>query len=385
MALILAWTLLFPIFSFLGCFSLCSASAEDNAFHFDTEESSAHGSQDNSLLRGQQQAVDFASWSHFAEKCQEGFYRTISGNCSPCHCNNNAYKCLDGSGICVDCQRNTTGDYCERCPEGYLGDVTRGAPSFCQPCPCPLPLVANFGVSCYRKNGVVRCKCKEHYAGSNCERCAPGYYGNPLVIGSTCKKCDCSGNSDPNLIVEDCDEVTGQCRNCMRSTTGFNCELCAPGYYGDARIARKCTACNCGGAPCDRQTGQCLGEPPMPAPVTDCPDISCDKCIWDLTDDISLAIQSIEESKEILLSISTGVAAHKDLHDLNATTFILKAKFSEKDNQSALQTTQVDDSANEMTKLLRKIDALDEKKNQGSSKGQQLQKETRETIKRATI
>lgn len=33
-------------------------------------------------------------------------------------------------------------------------------------------------------------------------------------------------------------------------------------------------ACNCGGAPCDRRTGQCLGEPPMPAPVTDCPDIS---------------------------------------------------------------------------------------------------------------
>ncbi|KAL7987832.1 hypothetical protein Chor_006751 [Crotalus horridus] len=299
----------------------------------------------------------------FLQKCQEGFFHTISGHCSPCYCNNNAYKCLDGSGICVDCQRNTTGDHCDRCPEGYLGDVTRGAPSFCQPCPCPLPLVANFGVSCYRKNGVVRCKCKEHYAGSNCE----------------------SGNSDPNLIVEDCDEVTGQCRNCMRNTTGFNCELCAPGYYGDARIAKKCTACNCGGAPCDRQTGQCLGEPPMPPPVTDCPDISCDKCIWDLTDDISLAVQSIEESKEILLSISTGVAAHRHLHNLNATTLILKAKFSEKNNHSALQTTQVDNAVNEMTEFLRKIDALDEKKNQESSKGQQLQKETMETIKRATI
>uniref|UniRef100_A0A8C5RHT5 Uncharacterized protein n=1 Tax=Laticauda laticaudata TaxID=8630 RepID=A0A8C5RHT5_LATLA len=57
MALIVAWTLLFPIFSFLGCFSLCSASTEDNAFHFDIEESSAYGSQDNSLLRGQQQAT----------------------------------------------------------------------------------------------------------------------------------------------------------------------------------------------------------------------------------------------------------------------------------------------------------------------------------------
>ncbi|XP_007432614.1 laminin subunit alpha-4 [Python bivittatus] len=385
MALILAWTLLFPIFSFLGRFSLSSASAEDNVFHFDTEESSAHGSQDNSLLTGQQQAVAFASWPRFAEKCQEGFFRTISGDCSLCHCNNNAYKCLDGSGVCVDCQRNTTGDHCEQCPEGYLSDVARGAPNFCQPCPCPLPLVANFGVSCYRKNGVVRCKCKEHYAGSNCERCAPGYYGSPLVIGSTCKKCDCSGNSDPNLIVEDCDEVTGQCRNCLRNTTGFNCELCAPGYYGDARIAKRCTACNCGGGPCDRRTGQCLGEPPMPAPVTDCPDISCDKCIWDLTDDISLAIQSTEESKEILLSISTGVAAHKHLHDLNATTFILKAKFSEKDNHSALQTSQIDDIASELTELLKKIDALDEKRNQESSKGLQLQKETMETINRATV
>lgn len=72
-------------------------------------------------------------------------------------------------------------------------------------------------------------------------RCAPGYYGNPLLIGSTCKKCDCSGNSDPNLIFEDCDEVTGQCRNCLRNTTGFNCERCSPGYYGDARFAKNCT------------------------------------------------------------------------------------------------------------------------------------------------
>ena len=74
----------------------------------------------------------------------------------------------------------------------------------------------------------------------NTFRCAPGYYGNPLLIGSTCKKCDCSGNSDPNLIFEDCDEITGQCRNCLRNTTGFKCERCAPGYYGDARTAKNC-------------------------------------------------------------------------------------------------------------------------------------------------
>ncbi|XP_053163539.1 laminin subunit alpha-4 isoform X2 [Hemicordylus capensis] len=318
------------------------------------------------------------------QKCQEGFYRTFAGACQPCSCNNNAYECLDGSGVCQNCQRNTTGDHCEKCPDGYLGDVTRGVPSFCQPCPCPLPLLANFAVSCYRKSGVVRCMCKENYAGANCERCAPGYYGNPLVIGSSCKKCDCSGNSDPNLIFEDCDEVTGQCRNCLRNTTGFNCELCAPGYYGDARRAKDCTACNCRGGPCDRRTGQCLAEPPMPPPGTDCPVISCDKCIWDLIDDINLAVQSIDESKATLQSISTGVAAHKHLNDLNSTFFLLKTQLSEKDNHSALRRSQTDNAESEMTELLKEINTLDEKRNQESSKGLLLQMETMATSDRAT-
>uniref|UniRef100_A0A672UXU1 Laminin subunit alpha 4 n=1 Tax=Strigops habroptila TaxID=2489341 RepID=A0A672UXU1_STRHB len=218
-----------------------------------------------------------------------------------------------------DCQRNTTGQHCEQCPDGFIGDVVRGVPTFCQPCPCPLPALANFAVSCYRKSGSVRCVCKENYAGPNCERCAPGYYGNPLLIGSTCKKCDCSGNSDPNLIFEDCDEVTGQCRNCLRNTTGFKCERCAPGYYGDARFAKNCTECNCGGRMCDSQTGECLADSPQVS-------TGCDKCIWDLTDDIRLAVLAIDESKSTLLSISTGVAAQKRLNDLNLTTTHLQVQ-----------------------------------------------------------
>uniref|UniRef100_A0A8B9RYI1 Laminin subunit alpha-4 n=1 Tax=Accipiter nisus TaxID=211598 RepID=A0A8B9RYI1_9AVES len=289
--------------------------------------------------------------------CQEGFYRTSSGKCSPCNCNGNANRCLDGSGICVDCQRNTTGQHCEQCPDGFIGDVVRGAPTFCQPCPCPLPALANFAVSCYRKSGSVRCVCKENYAGPNCERCAPGYYGNPLLIGSTCKKCDCSGNSDPNLIFEDCDEVTGQCRNCLSHTTGFKCERCAPGYYGDARFAKNCTECNCGGRMCDSQTGECLADSPELSTGTDCPTISCDKCIWDLTDDIRLAVLAIDESKSTLLSISTGVAAQKRLNDLNLTTTHLQ-----------VQTIMIFYFSG----------------NEASSKGLLVQKETMETNNRAT-
>ncbi|XP_074675396.1 laminin subunit alpha-4 isoform X1 [Strix aluco] len=384
MALIFAWPLVSPILFFLRCFSSSTASSEGGVFQFDIEGSSAVSMQEATVIRGQQQAVATGSWVPFAEGCQEGFYRTSSGKCSPCNCNGNANRCLDGSGICVDCQRNTTGQHCEQCPDGFIGDVVRGVPTFCQPCPCPLPALANFAVSCYRKSGGVRCVCKENYAGPNCERCAPGYYGNPLLIGSTCKKCDCSGNSDPNLIFEDCDEVTGQCRNCLRNTTGFKCERCAPGYYGDARFAKNCTECNCGGTMCDSQTGECLADSPEVSTGTDCPTISCDKCIWDLTDDIRLAVLAIDESKSTLLSISTGVAAQKRLNDLNLTTTHLQAAMSKKKNHAVLWTIQADDAADEMNDLLREAATLDEQGNEASSKGLLIQKETMETNNRAT-
>ncbi|RMC13109.1 hypothetical protein DUI87_10640 [Hirundo rustica rustica] len=245
----------------------------------------------------------------------------------------------------MDCQRNTTGQHCEQCPDGFIGDAVSGVPTFCQPCPCPLPALA-------KKSGSVRCVCKENYAGPNCERCAPGYYGNPLLIGSTCQKCDCNGNSDPNLIFEDCDEVTGQCRNCLHHTSGFQCERCAPGYYGDARFAKNCTG--------------------------------CDKCIWDLTDDIRLSVLTIDESKSTLLSISTGVAAQRRLNDLNLTTTHLQEAMSKKKNHAMLWTIQVDDVADEMNDLLREADTLDEQGNEASSKGRLVQRETTEINNRAS-
>ncbi|KAK2534799.1 Lama4 [Columba guinea] len=384
MALISAWPLVSPILFFLRCFSSSTASSGGGVFQFDIEGSSAVSAQEATVIRGQQQAVATGSWVPFAERCQEGFYRTSSGKCSPCNCNGNANRCLDGSGTCVDCQRNTTGEHCEQCPDGFIGDIVRGVPTFCQPCPCPLPALANFAVACYRKSGSVRCVCKENYAGPNCERCAPGYYGNPLLIGSTCKKCDCSGNSDPNLIFEDCDEVTGQCRNCLRNTTGFKCERCAPGYYGDARVAKNCTECNCGGRMCDSQTGECLADSPEVSSGTDCPTISCDKCIWDLTDDIRLAVLAIDESKSTLLSISTGVAAQKRLNDLNITATHLQAAMSEKKNNAVLWTIQVDDAEDEMNDFLREAAILDEQGNEASSRGLLIQRETTETNNRAT-
>ncbi|XP_043858988.1 laminin subunit alpha-4 [Dromiciops gliroides] len=375
MALISAWSYVFPILLFSGCISSSTAAVEGSAFQFDFEGSSAISRQDSADNR--EPSLAAGSRVLFAERCGLGFFHSVSGECLPCDCNGNSHECLDGSGFCVNCQQNTTGEHCEKCPDGYIGDVSRGAPRSCQPCPCPLPHMANFAVSCYRKSGVVRCICKEKYAGPNCERCAPGYYGNPLLIGSTCKKCDCSGNSDPNLIFEDCDEVTGQCRNCLRNTTGFKCERCAPGYYGDARIAKNCAVCNCRGGPCDSETGECLEESFEPP-------TGCDKCIWDLTDDLRLAALAIDESKSNLLSVSSGVAAHRHVNEINSTIYFLKAKFSERENQYLLRKIQISDAENTMKGLLSDLEELAEKENQASKKSQLVQKETMDTINYAT-
>lgn len=60
-------------------------------------------------------------------------------------------------------------------------------------------------------------------------RCASSYYGNPMVVGSTCKPCDC--NEAP------CDNLTGQCINCLGNTVGWNCKECKPGHFGNPIVS----------------------------------------------------------------------------------------------------------------------------------------------------
>jgi laminin, beta 1 len=121
-----------------------------------------------------------------------------------------------------------------RCKEGYYGDPANNIP--CRECMCPGGQGANqFSKSCFfdARQQLVVCACDEGYEGASCNRCSVNYYGNPTEIGGSCQKCQCNGNINDNDRTS-CDEVTGKCSGCLFNTAGDFCNVCAPGFYGDA-------------------------------------------------------------------------------------------------------------------------------------------------------
>uniref|UniRef100_A0A663M6X7 Laminin subunit alpha-1 n=1 Tax=Athene cunicularia TaxID=194338 RepID=A0A663M6X7_ATHCN len=222
-----------------------------------------------------------ANYNIAKKSCLPGYYRVdgilFGGICQPCKCNGHAAEC-DIHGVCFACQHNTTGPFCDQCLPGFYGIPSQGTSEDCQPCACPLSSAANnFSPTCQLSEGgeIVCDNCLPGYTGSQCERCANGYYGNPLMPGQSCTPCECSGNVNPQ---EDgyCDTFTGQCLKCLGNTAGHHCEKCADGYYGDAVIEKSCPcACHVNGSlssTCHHETGFChcksnvIGE-------------RCDKCL----------------------------------------------------------------------------------------------------------
>uniref|UniRef100_A0A4W6BRT8 Laminin, alpha 4 n=1 Tax=Lates calcarifer TaxID=8187 RepID=A0A4W6BRT8_LATCA len=186
-------------------------------------------------------------------------------------------------------------------------------------------------------------------------RCAPGYYGNPMAIGNSCKRCDCNGNSDPNLIFNECHNVTGHCQHCWGNTAGANCERCAPGFYGDAITDKNCRECDCEKGHCDMHTGECL---PEAATVNLC----CDECIWHLIGDLRLSNKTLDQLKVGVLNISTGAAANDRLKYYNYTAHRLRQERLSLADRDLVQTAddhaeELDRQANELEEDLRASDA----------------------------
>ncbi|XP_043120078.1 laminin subunit alpha-3 [Puntigrus tetrazona] len=154
--------------------------------------------------------------------CSAGYYLDRSGpaaRCVRCSCNGFSNECEEDTGRCLNCGDNTAGDGCERCRDGYYWSAAQRR---CRACPCPLSSDANnFALSCTESDDRLLCLCRDGYTGERCERCAPGYYGDPLVSGGRCRLCNCAGNL--------CDSRTGVCRNSLElqdTNTEEQCEEC---------------------------------------------------------------------------------------------------------------------------------------------------------------
>uniref|UniRef100_A0AAR5PFS0 Basement membrane-specific heparan sulfate proteoglycan core protein n=1 Tax=Dendroctonus ponderosae TaxID=77166 RepID=A0AAR5PFS0_DENPD len=160
------------------------------------------------------------------------------------------------------CPVGYTGTSCENCAEGYvrhnsgqwLGQCYREPQTCppgsyfdgreCQVCPCPYTSPSNqFARTCHlNTDGNVVCDCQPGYVGLRCEHCAPGFTGNPLQPGDTCRpasQCDPQGT-----LGQDAD---GRCL-CKEYSAGPLCNQCQPNtFYLSNRNQFGCIACFCMG------------------------------------------------------------------------------------------------------------------------------------------
>ncbi|XP_032038553.1 laminin subunit alpha-3-like isoform X2 [Aythya fuligula] len=246
------------------------------------------------------------------DSCQEcglGFYRenkgVFTGRCVPCNCNGNSNRCQDGTGKCFNCQYNTAGEKCERCKDGYFGDATQGS---CRICPCPY--TNRFATGCVANGEEIQCLCKEGYTGVHCERCAPGYFGNPQKYGGYCQKCSCNNNGQ----LASCDRLTGECFN---------------------------------------------NEPKDVDPNEDCD--SCDSCVITLLKDLSTIGDELQLIKSQLQNVRADTNTLEQMRRLEIRIKDLKVLLNNYRSVVRNQGSKADELEKEFSKLNHDISALQEK------------------------
>ncbi|XP_031421931.1 basement membrane-specific heparan sulfate proteoglycan core protein isoform X8 [Clupea harengus] len=193
------------------------------------------------------------------ESCASGFERVSGGQylgtCAGCNCNGHASACDPISGHCLSCEHNTEGPQCDKCRPGYFGDPTRGRPDDCKPCPCPYTETSRrFSDTCFMDHdSQATCDaCRTGYTGRRCERCAPGYVGNPLQPNGKCvfnsnSKCDNRGTVS---------STNSRPCQCKANVAGALCDECKVGAFHLSGVNPEgCMRCFCMGV-----TKQCASS-----------------------------------------------------------------------------------------------------------------------------
>ncbi|XP_078697741.1 basement membrane-specific heparan sulfate proteoglycan core protein-like isoform X14 [Branchiostoma floridae x Branchiostoma belcheri] len=172
-----------------------------------------------------------------------------TGPGAECNCNNHAYGC-DDSGMCQNCQHNTEGPNCDRCRPGFYGDPTRGNADDCLECPCPLSIPSNqFSPTCFLDiDRQPTCDaCPPGYTGRRCERCDSGYTGNPSIPGDSCRPVQ-GGNGQGNVIKVPWNKYDGE-NNCQCNDAGSfaaTCDVNGQCNCKDGTTGLRCDQCRPG-------------------------------------------------------------------------------------------------------------------------------------------
>ncbi|XP_028937151.1 laminin subunit gamma-2 [Ornithorhynchus anatinus] len=222
---------------------------------------------------------------HFCEECAPGFKRDSAqlgpfSTCVPCDCQGGG-TCDPETGECYAGDENPDID-CSDCPIGFYNDPQD--PRNCKPCPCQ----NGFSCSVIPETEEVICNnCPQGITGTRCELCADGYFGDPFGeqgLVRPCQPCQCNNNIDPSAS-GNCNHLTGECLKCLYNTTGFSCDQCRDGYFGNPLApnpTNKCQVCNCdsvGSDPLDCQDdGTCICKPGFEGPTCKISSLDCPAC-----------------------------------------------------------------------------------------------------------
>ncbi|KAM4040964.1 laminin subunit alpha-2 isoform 3-T3 [Anomaloglossus baeobatrachus] len=149
------------------------------------------------------------------EQCDNGYFGQPllpGGSCKPCQCNDNldlsAPGCCDReTGVCLICKAGLTGEYCNKCAEGYFGDAL--GPRSCLPCKCNIN--GSMSIVCNQQTG--QCDCRSNVKGRQCDECLPNCWWDS--DNQVCLPCNCSVSGS---MSQRCD-ITGRC-------------ICKPEYFG---------------------------------------------------------------------------------------------------------------------------------------------------------
>lgn len=196
---------------------------------------------------------------------------TVPPPTSDCSCHNHSEDCTC-SGRCLHCEHNTMGYSCEQCKPGFSGDATKGTPFDCLPTgqttttmPPPPPEIKTSDCDC--NNHTLDCTCSGHCLncqhntyGRKCDLCKPGFIGD-ATKGTPH---DCLPENGVKCNPYGTKSSTDKTCRCKRGVTGTLCDKCKPNYFNflnDMNHKKGCLSCFCNGLSVSCKSSQYHYEP----------------------------------------------------------------------------------------------------------------------------